>query len=153
MMKFKLIVAFLLFCSAVKAQTATVTPSQLKAAEDVIIASKADAHFKSSMDVMLKQASATLPEDKRAKFIEVMNSFVAKYVNWDIMKDQLASLYAQQFTEKELKDLAVFYRSPLGIKLNEKQPILLQKGADLGQQAVQSHQVELQQMMQAAFKE
>ncbi|RWY48595.1 DUF2059 domain-containing protein [Mucilaginibacter gilvus] len=152
-MKFKLIIAFLLFCSAVKAQTTTVTPTQLKAAEDVIIASRADEHFKLSMDVMLKQASTNLPEDKRGKFVEVMNSFVAKYVNWDVMKDQLASLYAQQFTEKELKDLATFYRSPLGLKLNEKQPILLQKGAELGQQAVQSHQVELQQMMQAAFKE
>lgn len=152
-MKFKLIIALLLFCSIVKAQTPTVTPSQLKAAEDVLLASKADALFKSNMAVTLKQASANLPEDKRAKFIEVMNTFVAKYINWDMIKDQLASVYAQQFTEKELKDLAAFYRSPLGLKLNDKLPILTQKGAELGQQAVQSHQLELQQMMQEAFKE
>ncbi|MBD1363297.1 DUF2059 domain-containing protein [Mucilaginibacter sp. ZT4R22] len=152
-MKFKLLIAFILFCTAVKAQTPAVTPKQLKAAEDVLIASQADVQFKAGITTMLKQASSSLPEDKRVKFIEVMNAFVAKYISWDSMKDQLASLYAQEFTEKELTDLALFYRSPLGLKLNQKQPVLLQKGAALGQQAVQSHQVELQQMMQEAFKE
>jgi hypothetical protein len=152
-MKFKLLLVFILFCTAVKAQTTTVTPAQLKAAEDVLLASKADVQFNAGITTMLKQASASLPEDKRTKFIEVMNSFVAKYISWDTLKDQLAAMYAQEFTEQELKNLAAFYRSPLGIKLSEKQPALMQKGAALGQQAVQGHQAELQQMMQEAFKE
>ncbi|OOQ61472.1 DUF2059 domain-containing protein [Mucilaginibacter pedocola] len=155
-MKLKLTLVLLLFCAFAKAQTAattTITPAHLKAAEDVLLAAKADAMFKSSMETMLAQASKSIPEDKRTKFIEVMNAFMVKYISWDTMKDQMASLYAQNFTEKELKDLAVFYRSPLGLKLNEKQPLLLQKGAELGQQAVQGHQVELQQMMQDAFKQ
>lgn len=153
-MKFKLLLVFVLFCTAVKAQTTTtVTPAQLKAAEDVLLASKADLQFNAGITTMLKQASGSLPEEKRAKFIEVMNSFVAKYISWDVLKDQLAAMYAQEFTEQELKNLAAFYRSPLGIKLSEKQPALMQKGAALGQQAVQGHQAELQQMMQEAFKE
>jgi len=154
-MKFRLIIAFLFFCSIARAQTANViiTPAHLKAAEDVLIASGAGTQMKQNISTMVKQASANVPDDKKAKFTEIMNTFLTKYLNWDLLKDQIAALYAQQFTEKELKDLTVFYLSPLGKKLNEKQPALFQKGAELGQQAVASHQVELQQMMQDAFKE
>jgi len=152
MKRFKLLLAMLMFCIAAKAQT-NITPSHLKAAEDVLKAAGADTLFKASMTSILKQSSENLPEEKRAIYMDVMNKFIAKYINWEILRDQTASLYAQEFTEKELKDIIAFYNSPTGKKLNQKQPILLQKGATLGQQAVQSHQVELQQMMEAAFKD
>jgi hypothetical protein len=153
-MKYKFLIIALFICIAAKAQTtANITPAHLKAAEDVLVASGAGAQLKENTLSMIKQASANVPGDKKPKFIQVMNTFTDKYMNWDIIKDQMAAMYAQEFTEKELKDLAVFYRSPLGIKLNQKQPVLFQKGAELGQQAVQSHQAELQQMMQDAFKD
>lgn len=102
---------------------------------------------------MFKQVSNTMPEDKRAKFMDVMNQFTTKYISWEGIKDQLAAAYAQEFTEKDLKELAAFYLSPLGKKLGEKQPAIMAKSALLGQQAMQGHQAELTQMMEAAFKE
>ncbi|MBN9048143.1 MAG: DUF2059 domain-containing protein [Rhizobiales bacterium] len=36
--------------------------------------------------------------------------------------DQLAKIYAQHFNEQELKDILVFYKSPLGKKLIEEEP-------------------------------
>ncbi|MFD0795323.1 DUF2059 domain-containing protein [Mucilaginibacter litoreus] len=153
-MKIKLTLVAVLFCLAAKAQTTpNITPAHLKAAEDVLKASHADSLFKENMATMLKQASNNLPEERRAKFIEVMNQFVAKYVSWDILKDQLAVTYAKEFTITELKGLAAFYNTPVGKKFIIKQPLLVKTGADLGQQLVQSHQVELQQMMQDAFKD
>jgi hypothetical protein len=152
-MKYKFLIVALFICIAAKAQTTpAITPAHLKAADDVLLASGAGAQLKENTLAMVKQASANVPADKKDKFIQVMTTFTDKYMNWDLIKDQMAVMYAQEFTEKELKDLAVFYRSPLGTKLNQKQPILFQKGAQLGQQAVQSHQAELQQMMQDAFK-
>jgi hypothetical protein len=151
-MKYRFLVIALLICGAVKAQTPAITPSHLKAAENLLITSGAGMQLKQNTSAMVQQASANVPEDKKAKFIEIMNNFIDKYMNWNVLKDQMAAMYAQEFTEKELKDLTVFYQSPLGTKLNQKQPILFQKGAALGQQAVQSHQAELQQMMQDAFK-
>lgn len=152
-MKFKLIILFVLLCSIAKAQTAVITPAHLKSAEDLLVASGTATQLQGNITTMLKQASAKIPEDKRAKFMEVMNSFLTKYMNWDLLKDQLAAMYAKEFTEKELKDLTAFYLSPLGKKLNQKQPVLFQKGAEIGQMTVQSHQAELQQMMQEAFKD
>lgn len=151
-MKFKLIVALLFFCAAAKAQTTTITPAHLKAAEEVLIASGAGNQLTQNIATMVKQSSANIPEDKKAKFTEVVTIFMNKYMNWEVLKDQMAAMYAKEFTEKELKDLKAFYLSPLGKKLNEKQPVLFQKGAAMGQQAVASHQLELQEALQAAFK-
>lgn len=152
-MKFKylFVAAALFLCVSVKAQN--ITPSHLKAAEDMLTAARSDTLFRQSMATMLNQASNRIPEVQRPKFIQVMNAFVAKYVSWELLKDQLAVLYAKEFTEKELKELIAFYNTPLGKKLNNKLPVLMQKGAELGQMAVQTHQSELEKMMQDAFKE
>jgi len=153
-MKYKFLIIALLFCGAAKAQTTPdITPAHLKAAEGMLKAAGADTLFQSSMSTMMKQASANIPEDKRAKFLTVMNQFMAKYISWDLLKDQIAVMYAKEFTEADLKGLIAFYNTPLGKKLNQKQPVIMQKSALLGQQAVQSHQSELQQMMQEAFKD
>ncbi|RFZ92461.1 DUF2059 domain-containing protein [Mucilaginibacter conchicola] len=153
-MKIKLLIAALLFCVAARAQTTpNITPAHLQTAEDLLRTIHADSLFKQNMSVMLQQASTNIPEDKRTKFIEVMNTFIAKYVSWDQLKDQLAVTYAKEFTVAEIKGLITFYNTPLGKKLLLKQPVLVAKGAALGQQMVQSHQVELQQMMEEAFKD
>ncbi|QXV66130.1 DUF2059 domain-containing protein [Mucilaginibacter achroorhodeus] len=153
-MKLKLLIIALLFCAGARAQTTPdITPAHLKAAEDLLKVTQADMLFKQNMGTMLKQASTNIPEDKRAKFIEVMNTFVAKYVSWETLRDQMAAAYAKEFTAAELKGLIAFYSTDLGKKLLAKQPALVSKGAEIGQQMVQSHQVELQQMMEAAFKD
>ncbi|MBL4674653.1 MAG: DUF2059 domain-containing protein [Mucilaginibacter sp.] len=153
-MKIKLLIAALLFCVAARAQNSpNITPAHLQAADDLLKVTNADSLFKQSMNTTLKQASTNIPEDKRAKFIEVMNTFVAKYISWDQLKDQMAAIYAKEFSAAELKGLITFYNTPLGKKLLLKQPTLLSKGAELGQQLLQSHQVELQQMMENAFKD
>lgn len=43
-------------------------------------------------------------------------------VRFNEVHDQLARLYAQHFNEQELKDILVFYKSPLGKKMNEEEP-------------------------------
>ena len=40
--------------------------------------------------------------------------------------DGMAQIYASQFTEQELKDLVVFYKSPLGQKLIVNEPRAIQ---------------------------
>jgi len=152
-MKLRLLtIAFILLCMAAKAQT-NVTPARLKAAEDVLKAMGADSMLKKTTTAALTQASSQVPADKRTKFLEIMNSFVSKYMQWGLLKDQMAALYAQNFTEKELRDLVAFYNTPTGRKFVQVQPLLTQKGMEIGQQMVQAHQAELQQMLQDAFKE
>ena len=81
-----------------------------------------------------------------------MNQFMGKYFSWNLLKHEMSVMYAREFTEPEMKQLIAFYKTPLGIKLNQKQPMLMQKGMAMGQQRVTEHQAELQKMMADAMK-
>lgn len=157
-MKFKLslitLICALLFGTLnVNAQTTTPTfsPSHLKSAEQFLIATGINTQFEDIVGTMINTSSAQVPEDKRAQFVSVMKAFMAKYYSWDVLKPDLAKIYASEFTENELTQLTTFYNSPLGKKVGSKTPLLLQKGVALGQQTIANHKPELEQMMKDAF--
>lgn len=80
---------------------------------------------------------------------DVMKKFLIKHLSYEALKDELIDLHVKEFTEEELKEIAAFYRSPAGKKFIEKQPIMMQKGAELGMRRVQENTAELTQMIQA----
>lgn len=130
-----------------------ITAAHFKAAEEVLQASGVDVQFKESIEALVNQYSEQVAVEKREKFKQVLNTFMAKYASWDNVKDNLSSIYAEAFSEAELKQLAAFYQTPLGKKLVREQPFLLQKSMQFGQTLIASHQVELQQMLQDVFKD
>jgi len=52
--------------------------------------------------------------------------------------EQMAKIYASDFTEQELKDLTAFYKTPLGQKLLAQEPKSVQASAIYMQQWAQS---------------
>ena len=44
----------------------------------------------------------------------------------------VARVYASKFTEQELKDTLAFYKTPLGKKLIEQEPAIMQQSMELG---------------------
>jgi hypothetical protein len=44
----------------------------------------------------------------------------------DLLKE-VARVYAQRFTEQELRDMVVFYKSPLGQKMIKQEPVALEQ--------------------------
>lgn len=149
-----LIGIFFLSVTGLKAQTATptFTPSHLKAAEQYLIATGINTQFGDVINKMLKSSSVQIPDAQRPAFIKVMETFMAKYYTWDVLKDDFAKVYAAEFTEDELKQLTNFYNTPLGKKISTKTPVLVQKGIDIGQQVLTVHRPELEQMMKDAFQ-
>lgn len=139
--------------SNLKAQTTnqTITPSHLKAAEQLLISIGIDKQFGGMMDNIIGTTSNQIPPEQRAKFVGVMKTFMNKYLTWDLLKDKMAAIYAEEFTEDELSQITVFYSSPIGQKVSSKLPALMQKGMLIGQDAVAEHKDELTQMMQDAF--
>jgi uncharacterized protein len=63
---------------------------------------------------------------------EVMNMII-KELSWDNIKNDYIKLYADIFTEDELKGLIHFYESPIGKAYIKKQPELTQKSMMLSQ--------------------
>ena len=49
------------------------------------------------------------------------------------MTDQMAQVYARNFTADEMRQLAMFYRGPLGQKFLEKMPTVMQESMSVGQ--------------------
>jgi uncharacterized protein len=92
----------------------------------------------SMLDAQVKQNPMIAP------YQQIMKTFFTKYMSWDSMKADMVKLYAAEFTEPELKELAAFYQTPIGKKTIQKMPLLLAKGAELGQRRVQEHLPELQ---------
>jgi len=153
-MNFKALFAggLLVLLSAFTGQAQT-TPaaksSRLKAAEELISASNIESQMSSMYANMVGAASSQIPEDKKAKFKTVMLNFLSKYMSFADLKQDMAQIYAEEFTEAELKEITRFYLTPVGKKTIEKLPALQQKGIAVAQQKLQAHLPELQQTIQA----
>jgi uncharacterized protein len=59
----------------------------------------------------LNEITAKLRTDLQPRFSELI--------------DEIAKMYAEAFTEQEMKDIVAFYRTPVGKKLLEQQPKLV----------------------------
>jgi hypothetical protein len=49
------------------------------------------------------------------------------------LNDEVARLYTADFSEQELKDILAFYKSPVGQKLLEKQPQVIDNSMKFAQ--------------------
>ena len=88
-----------------------------------------------------------------AQFREVMEQFFERYFTWDSLRPEYVRIYAEAFTEGELRELAVFYRTDVGQKAISVLPALMQQGAVVGQAMVERHQPELIRMVQERVAE
>jgi hypothetical protein len=68
----------------------------------------------------LNDVAAALHKELDGKSSEVLN--------------QMATAYATRFTEQELKDLLVFYKTPLGQKFTREEPSAIEDGLKRAQQ-------------------
>ena len=66
--------------------------------------------------------------------------------------NEVARLYASHFTEQELKDALVFYKSPLGKKLIEEEPKILDQSMTFGQEWANKLSEQVLSRMRAEMK-
>ncbi|MFI5157463.1 MAG: DUF2059 domain-containing protein [Sphingobacteriales bacterium] len=151
-----LFIGFLcLFFSDSRAQTSTVTytPSHLHAAERMIDASDVLSNLQKTFAIVIQNQAQRLPEDKRQAFTVVMNKFFTKYITPEEVKKDFATIYASEYTEDELNSIADFLLTPPGKAMTNKQPELINKGMQWGQNIVLAHKDELETMMKDAMGE
>jgi len=106
--------------------------------------------IKPSLDQMrAKGAPAELVEAIHA---EARNFFQENF-SWDAMKPKLAQLYADTYTEAELRDIIAFYQTPTGQKTIAKMPVLMQQSLALSMAGVQANMPEFQRRVGALIQE
>ena len=103
-----------------------VSPASLAAAKEILVAKNVSSIYQGAVpglvtrikDAML-QSNLNLQKDLDEAAAKVAKDLAGREQE---IGEQMAKIYANAFTEQELKDLAAFYKSPLGKKTIDAEP-------------------------------
>jgi len=124
--------------------------SHRRAAEELLKAADGQKAMQAAIDQMLDLQIKAQPQ--MAKYRGAMRKFFDKYLSFESLKDDMIKLYMEEFTEKELREIAAFYRTPTGKKAIAKLPALMAKGGQIGLKKVMAHQDELRKLIEEEAK-
>lgn len=88
-----------------------------------------------------------------APYEDVFRAWYKKVFAAGDLEGEVVKIYMGAFSEDELRQLAVFYRTPLGQKALSKMPEITKQAAAVGLQMAKDHSNELEEMLAAARKE
>jgi uncharacterized protein len=112
-------------------------PARLAAAKDMMEASRVDKQFEQVIPLLLdrlKESFRTIAPDKRGVIDGVFEQMQSKFISRrGELLDEIATLYARRLEAAEMKAVAEFYRSPIGSKLIDAQPQIMQESIMAGQ--------------------
>ncbi|MFT5367755.1 MAG: hypothetical protein ACI8V2_002716 [Candidatus Latescibacterota bacterium] len=105
--------------------------TQLKLAEKLLTVMELQKTIEQSFAAVTKMIPG---QDNPSATDKRVLDMIMQELSWDTIKHGYITLYADLFTEKELKDLTAFYESPVGQAFVKKQPELTQRSMMLSQQ-------------------
>jgi uncharacterized protein len=141
----KILCALALLCAAAAPALAQPSQDRIAAAHDLLEAAGQQAIMEGAMEVMLQAQLESNPELR--EFEPVLREFFSRYLNWNLLRDGYARIYAERFTTQELREITAFFRTPTGRKMALETPAMMQEGGRLGEQAVENNIAELQRML------
>ena len=139
------------------------TDSHRQAVEEMLTVSRVDKMIDPMMDnvmAMMNQqmnrVQSDIPEEKRpilekynARLVETLR----QELRWESMKNEFVDIYLTVYTEEEIRGLTAFYSSPLGQKMLDKMPELMQATMQVSQQLMQGAMPKVQLLMEEMIKE
>jgi uncharacterized protein len=106
------------------------SPAAIAAAKEILTMKNASAMYASAVPNIVEQTKNALLQNNLnyQKDLNEVAVIVAKSLagREKEIGDGMAQIYANEFTEQELKDLVTFYKSPLGQKLLSNEPRAIQ---------------------------
>ena len=87
------------------------------------------------------------------RYLQRINDLVAREMQWQEIKNDYIGLYTDAFTEQELHQLIQFYSTPLGRKVIEKMPVLMEQSMQLGQKKMMNIMPEIQALSEEMIQE
>jgi uncharacterized protein len=133
-----IIVSMLLF-SIGASQAQAPSPDAMTAARALVTTMKLSDQYKALLPAILLGLKPAVVQDRPeierdydAMMPTLADAFAPYY---SAMVDDIATVYANNFTAGELREIEAFYRQPIGQKLLEKNSILAQQSMQVGQEA------------------
>jgi hypothetical protein len=97
----------------------------------------------------LVQDRPEIERDYDAMTTTIVDAFMPFYTT---MLDDVAKIYASNFTAEELQQIDSFYRLPVGQKLLEKSPVIAQQSAQISQDISRKATDELRMRLTEALR-
>ena len=116
-------------------------PARMRAAEELLVAMDMERTFTRTMEAMIEQQKAQ--NEVFAQNEAEFRAFFRRYMGWEELRPDFVRLYAETYTEDELRQLAAFYRTPLGRRVMETIPQLSTRSTEITQRRVMEHMPEL----------
>lgn len=88
-----------------------------------------------------------VPKDKEAsvqKYFNELETLLHEDLSWEKMKAPLIDVYARVYTLEEVKAINEFYESPVGKKLLEKMPLVINESMQVSQRLVKDMMPKIQ---------
>ncbi len=158
-MRRAVLVVLVLFCLPFAAAADDASRRQL--AEQFLTVNKVkeqvELMYQKVEEIIVSQLEAADIPAEREKNIKAMQKISRDILyaglSWESLKEEYVGLYAETFTEEELEGIIEFSKSPLGIKMAEKSPILMHRSMEIGRQHAQQVMPEVQKAIQDYMKE
>lgn len=128
-----------------RAQSPALTPGHLQAAEELLRASRAEEMFRESIEVMLRAQTEQNPA--MAQMEAPIREFMNRTLSWETLKPEYLRMYAELYTEAELRELTAFYGTEVGRKMLVNMPAIMRRSAEISQKQLQAHLPELMRIM------
>jgi hypothetical protein len=103
-----------------------------------------------SLKPALTQDRPEIEQDYDAMLPMIADAFTPYYTS---MIDGIATVYANNFTAAELRDIEAFYRQPVGQKMLEKMPAIGQQALAVGQEIGRKAAEDLRQRLTEALRQ
>lgn len=129
--------------------TAAQSRSHVAAAEDMLVAMDAERMYERTLEQMLSAQIEANPD--LVALAPVMKQFFRDFVSWEAVRPEHLRVHMERFTEAELRELAAFYRTPLGRRVVVESPAIATELGMVGQRLVEANQAELLRRITAAM--
>jgi len=151
------IIAGMLLFSVCAAPAQTPSPDAMKAARGLVTTMKLTDQYKAILPGILLSLKPALVQDRPeierdydAMMPMITEAFTPYYA---AMVDDIAAVYARNFTPGELREMEAFYRQPVGQKLLEKTQAVTQQTMQVGQDASRKAAEDLRARLTEALRQ
>jgi hypothetical protein len=146
---------FLLSISTSPAQTPS--PDAVAAARSLVTTMKLSEQYKALLPGVLLGLRPALTQDRpeiERDFDAMMPMMVEAFAPYfAAMVNDIATVYANNFTVAELRDMEAFYRQPVGQKLLARSQAIAQQSAQVGQDASRKATEDLRKRLTEALRQ
>lgn len=150
MKKLLMTLALLLVCAVPAAAQPEPSPGEAAAVRELLEASRTRENFIKAMELGMEQGGMG---ELTPRVRQVLREFMEEHFRYEDLEPEFIRVYAEAFTEQELRDLAAFYRTPLGQRVVETLPEITAASQRIAMERMQTVMPQLMQAIMEAMQE